>query len=130
MYTCIGPIEGSVGFGVTQDLQSFTLTITPPSPSECIVNYTITVNNSAGETVQQITVPAARTITVNRSFALCSETYTFQVVPVTIERHVVAAAAATSQSQSECLLPRAAHARSRGYVIGSVRLFICPYTKP
>ena len=102
MYTCIGPIEGSVGLGVTQDLQSFTLIITPPSPSECIVSYTITVNNNAGETVQQISVPTAevdRTIIINGGDALCSDTYTFRVVPVTSEGRVDSAAASQSQSK-------------------------------
>ena len=69
------------------DTQSFSFTITPPTPSECVVNYTITATSSDGSS-RDISVPvgvggSAPINIVEPCFDVCGESYNFTVVPFT-----------------------------------------------
>ena len=69
------------------DLASFDLTITPSTPPDCVVYYTITATSSDGSTSMNITLPASEvdgsTLNVN-GFDVCTRTYNFTVTPETI----------------------------------------------
>ena len=67
------------------DLMSFHFTITPPTPSECLINYTIAVNGSDGSS-RAITVPAAQLSVPVGSVRPCSVSYTTTVASATIDR--------------------------------------------
>ena len=82
---CFGADRPSApGLTVTpgNDLQSFDFTITPPTPSDCVVNYTITATGSDGS-VATITVPASGMGRSASNFDLCTNTYSFTVAAVT-----------------------------------------------
>ena len=68
-------------------LQSFSFSITPPTPSECVVNYTITATSSDGSS-RDIFVPvgvdgSAPIDVMEPGFDVCGESYNFTVVPFT-----------------------------------------------
>ena len=64
------------------DLRTFDFTITPPSNSECVDEYFITITDSESRVDSVITVPAGMS-TSPPGFNLCANTYSFAVVAAT-----------------------------------------------
>jgi hypothetical protein len=63
------------------DLASFTFTIIPSTPPDCVINYIITA--TSGGVSRNITVPA-RQVNVNvDGFNVCGANHSFTVAPVT-----------------------------------------------
>ena len=67
------------------DLRTFDFTITPPSNSECVDEYFITITDSESRVDSVITVPASKLgmSTSPPGFNLCTNTYSFAVVAAT-----------------------------------------------
>ena len=85
-YFLVGP-PSAPGLTATlsADLVSFEVTISPPTPLECVTNYTLTVNSSDNSDIMDITVPTAQTSVPVDDVSICSESYSITVVPNTIE---------------------------------------------
>ena len=64
------------------DLRSFVFTITPPTPSECVSNYCVSVTSGDGS-VAAIIVPANGMETSASHFDLCADAYFFTVTAAT-----------------------------------------------
>ena len=62
------------------DLTSFSFTITPSIPLDCVVNYIITATSSDGS--RNINVDGSTPVNVD-GFDVCATTYIFTVVPET-----------------------------------------------
>ena len=64
------------------DLRSYIFTVTPPIPSECVINYIITAPGVNDMTFMPNQV-AGGSITSPSNFDLCANTYSFAVTAVT-----------------------------------------------
>ena len=64
------------------NLQSFVFTITSPTPSECVSNYSVSVTSGGGNVVTYI-VPINGVGTSASIFDLCANTYSFTVTAAT-----------------------------------------------
>ena len=69
---------------VLADLESFIFIITPPTPSQCVRNYSFTSTEGGGMLLNNITLEATKRVMVNASdLDLCNNNYTFTVVALT-----------------------------------------------
>jgi hypothetical protein len=87
--TCVSishpPLSASLAVARGGDLGTLDFTITPSTPPDCVVNYTITA--SSGGVSMNITVPAGQvdgSTPVNvDGFNVCGANHSFTVAPVT-----------------------------------------------
>ena len=74
------PLNPGLSVSAGADLRSFIFSITPPTPSECVENYTIT---APGVNIIVLSDDINRQIMSSPDFDLCADTFDFTVTAVT-----------------------------------------------
>ena len=82
MFPCVGPPSAPMLTVTPRDSRTFNFTITPPTPSECVIGYILNVTTAAAAPVM-IHVPANGTVPDMNVFDVCAVDYYFTLVPVT-----------------------------------------------